>query len=101
MGAGDVWVAVGWSSDIIPYSKRASNISVFAPESGTSLWADLWVRPAIPTPIFSNACILEATWFGVLLTREVANQVKYVYIETHVYIQRVLSQLRPLYIHLS
>jgi hypothetical protein len=44
MGAGDVWVAVGWSSDIIPYSKRASNISVYAPESGTSLWADLWVR---------------------------------------------------------
>ena len=43
MGAGDVWVAVGWSSDVIPFSKRTSNISVFAPESGTSLWADLWV----------------------------------------------------------
>lgn len=49
MGAGDVWVAVGWSTDIIPYSKRASNISVFAPESGTSLWADLWAIPATTT----------------------------------------------------
>lgn len=49
MSAGDVWVAVGWSSDIIPYSKRASNISVYAPESGTSLWADLWAIPATTT----------------------------------------------------
>ncbi|KAG0571130.1 hypothetical protein KC19_6G213100 [Ceratodon purpureus] len=46
MGAGDVWVVVGWSSDVIPYSKRASNIGVYAPESGTSLWADLWAIPA-------------------------------------------------------
>lgn len=54
MGAGDVWVAVGWSSDIIPYSKRASNISVFAPASGTSLWADLWVRPLKSQNIFKG-----------------------------------------------
>ncbi|CAK9856465.1 unnamed protein product [Sphagnum jensenii] len=38
---GDVWVAVGWSSDVFPFAKRALNVTVIAPESGTSLWADL------------------------------------------------------------
>ncbi|CAM6010716.1 unnamed protein product [Sphagnum balticum] len=46
MSAGDVWVAVGWSSDVFPFAKRALNVTVIAPESGTSLWADLWSIPA-------------------------------------------------------
>ncbi|XAR57637.1 hypothetical protein NMG60_11025851 [Bertholletia excelsa] len=45
-GVGDVWVAVGWSSDILPAAKRMSNVSVIIPKSGTSLWADLWAIPA-------------------------------------------------------
>ncbi|KAI4327937.1 hypothetical protein L6164_020343 [Bauhinia variegata] len=45
-GVGDVWVAVGWSSDIIPAAKRMSNVAVIVPKSGTSLWADLWAIPA-------------------------------------------------------
>lgn len=40
---GDVWVAVGWSSDVIPAAKRMSNVTVVVPKSGSSLWADLWV----------------------------------------------------------
>jgi spermidine/putrescine-binding protein len=43
-GVGDVWVAVGWSTDIIPFAKRSSNVAVIVPKSGASLWADLWVR---------------------------------------------------------
>lgn len=42
-GAGDVWVTVGWSSDVIPAAKRMSNVAVVVPKSGASLWADLWV----------------------------------------------------------
>jgi putative spermidine/putrescine transport system substrate-binding protein len=42
---GDTWLAVGWSSDIIPIVKRYPNIDFIIPESGTSLWADLWVKP--------------------------------------------------------
>jgi len=42
---GDVWVAVGWSSDVIPAAKRMSNVAVVVPKSGSSLWADLWVIP--------------------------------------------------------
>ncbi|CAK8561872.1 unnamed protein product [Lathyrus sativus] len=44
-GVGDVWVAVGWSSDIIPVAKRMSNVAVIVPKSGASLWADLWAIP--------------------------------------------------------
>ncbi|XP_040866212.1 LOW QUALITY PROTEIN: uncharacterized protein [Glycine max] len=45
-GVGDAWVAVGWSSDIIPAAKRMSNVAVVVPKSGVSLWADLWAIPA-------------------------------------------------------
>jgi spermidine/putrescine-binding protein len=45
-GSGDVWVAVGWTSDVIPAAKRMSNVAVVVPKSGTSLWADLWSIPA-------------------------------------------------------
>ncbi|CAH2034725.1 unnamed protein product [Thlaspi arvense] len=39
---GDVWVTVGWSSDVIPVAKRMSNVTVIVPKSGATLWADLW-----------------------------------------------------------
>ncbi|KAJ4729107.1 putrescine-binding periplasmic protein-related [Melia azedarach] len=45
-GVGDVWVAVGWSSDVLPAVKRMSNVAVVVPKSGASLWADLWAIPA-------------------------------------------------------
>ncbi|KAL5214656.1 hypothetical protein ABZP36_003808 [Zizania latifolia] len=45
-GVGDVWVAVGWSSDVIPAAKRMSNVAVVVPKSGSSLWADLWAIPS-------------------------------------------------------
>ncbi|KAL1288686.1 hypothetical protein HN51_057176 [Arachis hypogaea] len=45
-GVGDVWVAVGWSSDVIPVAKRMSDVAVIVPKSGASLWADLWAIPA-------------------------------------------------------
>lgn len=39
----DVWVAVGWSHDVLPAAKRMSNVAVIVPKSGASLWADFWV----------------------------------------------------------
>ena len=42
---GDAWLAVGWSTDILPLTKRYSNIKIAVPKSGTSLWTDLWVQP--------------------------------------------------------
>lgn len=42
---GDTWVAVGWSTDIIPVLETHSNIKGIIPRSGTALWADVWVKP--------------------------------------------------------
>jgi putative spermidine/putrescine transport system substrate-binding protein len=44
---GDTWVAVGWSNDILPALERESNLGAILPQSGSALWADLWVQPAM------------------------------------------------------
>ena len=44
---GDTWAAVAWSTDIIPLLQRYPEIKFVIPQSGTSLWADLWVKPQI------------------------------------------------------
>ncbi|TVQ45394.1 MAG: extracellular solute-binding protein [Gloeocapsa sp. DLM2.Bin57] len=41
---GDTWLAVGWSTDIIPLAKNYSRIEAVIPSSGTSLWVDVWVK---------------------------------------------------------
>ena len=42
---GDTWAAVAWSGDVLPLLKRYPELKLVIPASGTSLWADLWVRP--------------------------------------------------------
>ena len=42
---GDTWVAVAWSTDILPVLKRYPKIKFIIPQSGASLWADIWVKP--------------------------------------------------------
>ncbi|MDZ8085343.1 MAG: extracellular solute-binding protein [Nostoc sp. DedQUE12b] len=42
----DTWLAVGWSSDVLPVLGRYSQLAAVIPQSGTAIWADLWVRPA-------------------------------------------------------
>ncbi len=46
---GDVWCAVGWSNEILPLLEKNPNLAAVIPESGTSLWADLWVQPKSAT----------------------------------------------------
>ncbi|NMG05353.1 extracellular solute-binding protein [Brasilonema sp. UFV-L1] len=43
---GDTWLAVGWSSDIVPIIGRYPQLAIAIPQSGTALWADVWVNPA-------------------------------------------------------
>lgn len=43
---GDTWLAVGWSTDVLPVMQRYQQIAAVIPQSGTALWADLWVRPS-------------------------------------------------------
>ncbi|MDZ7957751.1 MAG: extracellular solute-binding protein [Aulosira sp. DedQUE10] len=42
---GDTWLAVGWSEDVAPLLLRYPQLAAVIPQSGTALWADLWVRP--------------------------------------------------------
>lgn len=43
---GDTWLAVGWSNDLLPVMQLYRQIAAVVPQSGTALWADLWVHPA-------------------------------------------------------
>jgi putative spermidine/putrescine transport system substrate-binding protein len=47
----DVWLAVGWSNEIVPLLKTHSELAAVIPAAGTSLWADLWGMPASTTAI--------------------------------------------------
>ncbi len=46
---GDTYLAVGWSTDILPAVSQYRQIAAVVPLSGSALWADLWVQPAAPT----------------------------------------------------
>ncbi|MBF2073817.1 MAG: extracellular solute-binding protein [Synechococcales cyanobacterium C42_A2020_086] len=84
---GDCWVAVGWSTEILPVLKRDPRIAAVVPQSGTVLTADLWVHPAPspsvsapPTspadPAVSSPDRLTALneWIGFYWQPEIANQ---------------------------
>lgn len=43
---GDTWLAVGWSTDVLLAMQRYQHIAAVIPQSGTALWADLWVNPS-------------------------------------------------------
>jgi len=46
--SGDIWVAVGPSSTLVPLALSHNNIALVAPASGTVLWSNLWVVPKQP-----------------------------------------------------
>ncbi|MBD2036787.1 extracellular solute-binding protein [Leptolyngbya sp. FACHB-321] len=68
---GDTWLAVCWSTDLLPLTQRNQKLAVVVPKSGTALWADLWVRPAVATPASSS---LAADWISFCWRPEIASQ---------------------------
>ncbi|MBW4473795.1 MAG: extracellular solute-binding protein [Stenomitos rutilans HA7619-LM2] len=68
---GETWVAVGWSTDILPLVQRSPTIAAVVPKAGTALWADLWVRPAVAAPALST---LAADWISFCWRPEIASQ---------------------------
>jgi putative spermidine/putrescine transport system substrate-binding protein len=67
---GDTWVAVGWSTDILPLMQRYREIAIVVPQSGTALWADLWVNPvsaALPN--------LASQWIDFCWQPQIAQQI--------------------------
>jgi putative spermidine/putrescine transport system substrate-binding protein len=72
---GDTWVAVGWSTDILPALSSHREIAIAMPTSGTALWEDVWVCPALPEPSASSP--LTSTlhqWLDFYLQPEIALQ---------------------------
>jgi len=60
---GDTWLAVGWSTDVLPVLKSDRNIAAVVPQSGTALWADVWVRPAAAkSEDTANMASLQNQW---------------------------------------
>ncbi|ALF53653.1 polyamine ABC transporter substrate-binding protein [Nostoc piscinale CENA21] len=67
---GDTWLAVGWSSDILPILSRYPQLNVVIPKSGTAIWADLWVRPTK-----ANKNEISSKWIDFCLQQEIAKQI--------------------------
>ena len=68
---GNTWLAVGWSTDILPLTQRNPAIAAVVPKAGTALWADLWVRPTVAKPELSA---LIAAWISFCWRPEIAAQ---------------------------
>ncbi|MBD2486976.1 extracellular solute-binding protein [Aulosira sp. FACHB-615] len=67
---GDTWLAVGWSSDVLPILSRYPQLNVVIPKSGTAIWADLWVRP---TKASKND--ISSKWIDFCWQQEIAKQI--------------------------
>jgi putative spermidine/putrescine transport system substrate-binding protein len=81
---GDTWVAVGWSSDAIDLIQKNPNIGAIVPNSGTAIFADLWVQPALSPKLSpterqaandKNRIELTHRWLDYCLQRKVSNQI--------------------------
>jgi putative spermidine/putrescine transport system substrate-binding protein len=68
---GDTWLAVGWSTDILPLLQRSPQIAVIVPQSGTALWADVWTHPRHAAPELSP---LAMEWLHFGWQERIANQ---------------------------
>lgn len=71
---GDTWLAVGWSSDVLPLIKRDPQIAAVIPQSGTALWTDVWVQPT-PATDRSNSSSLAAQWIDFCWQPNPANAI--------------------------
>ncbi|WP_353931264.1 extracellular solute-binding protein [Okeanomitos corallinicola TIOX110] len=67
---GDTWLAVGWSSDVIPLLSRYPKLGAVIPQSGTAIWADLWVKPA---GVKKND--LQSRWINFCWQPDIAKQI--------------------------
>jgi putative spermidine/putrescine transport system substrate-binding protein len=59
---GDTWLAVGWSSDVLPVLGRYPQLGVVIPQSGTAIWSDLWVRPVGITKATLSGQWIDFCW---------------------------------------
>ena len=71
----DTWVAVGSSAELLPLLQRDRNLAIIFPSSGSSLWADLWVKPKpfmkADAPAVEAANDLASRWIDFCWSPEV------------------------------
>jgi putative spermidine/putrescine transport system substrate-binding protein len=81
---GDTWVAVAWSADAVDVVKTNPDIQAIVPRSGTAMFADLWVQPALSAKLSPTeklaACKpdrlnLTQQWLDYCLQPKVSNQI--------------------------
>ena len=70
---GDTWLAVGWSTDVLPLMQRSQPIVGVFPSSGTALWSDLWVQPIASQTSPATQALLSQ-WINFCWTPEIAPQ---------------------------
>lgn len=71
---GDTWLAVGWSNDVAPILSRYPRLKVAIPQSGTALWADLWVQPKVENKK-DKVQNISNKWIDFCWKPEVAKQI--------------------------
>lgn len=71
---GDVWLSVGWSSDILPLIAKNRKIKAIIPQSGTSIWTDIWVQPRAKEDNI-NLSTLTKQWIDFCWQESSINQI--------------------------
>ncbi|MDY6900976.1 MAG: extracellular solute-binding protein [Cyanobacteriota bacterium] len=72
---GDTWLAVGWSHDVAPILSRYPRLKVAVPQSGTALWADLWVQPKVANKEDKVLENISNKWIDFCWKPEIAKQI--------------------------
>ncbi|GAP98260.1 extracellular solute-binding protein [Leptolyngbya sp. NIES-2104] len=70
----DIWMAVAWSTDVLQAMKRNPSIAAIFPSSGTALFTDLWVRPAVVPNQDKAAQSLVGQWINFCWQPSIAPQ---------------------------
>lgn len=95
---GDTWLAVAWSSDVIPILTRYPQLAAVVPQSGTAMWADLWVLPKSEKEEKNR---LSYKWINFCLKSEITKQIALITktkspISTNIATSDILEPLRNL-----
>ncbi|HEY9604475.1 MAG TPA: extracellular solute-binding protein [Allocoleopsis sp.] len=74
---GDTSVALAWSNDVLPIMPSYREIKAVVPQSGTALWADVWVKPAAlkPKPNSSEIDKLAKQWIEFCWQEKSAHEI--------------------------
>lgn len=70
----DTWVAMGWSTDVLPELRQDDRLAIVVPKSGTALWADLWVQPFRSSSLGDAGQKLFNQWLDFWWQPEIVNQ---------------------------